>query len=72
MIERSGFARRQGYFERSPDDENEYCSGFEEGYKSVAGDFAATPACPDAPATPAGSMDFREGLKDGMEAAKQG
>ncbi|MNN95995.1 hypothetical protein D3C81_2148970 [compost metagenome] len=36
-------------------DQDEYCSGFEEGYKSVAGDAAATPACPAAPATPAGS-----------------
>ena len=50
-------------------DQNEYCSGFEEGYKSVAGDAAATPACPAAPATPAGSTDFREGLRDGIEAA---
>jgi hypothetical protein len=50
-------------------DQDEYCSGFEEGYKSIAGDAAATPACPASPATPAGSTDFREGLKDGMTAA---
>lgn len=50
-------------------EQDEYCAGFEEGYKSVAGDAAATPACPAAPATPAGSTDVREGLKDGMKAA---
>jgi len=39
-------------------EQNEYCAGFDEGYKSVAGDAAATPACPAAPATPDGSTDF--------------
>ncbi|GAB55014.1 hypothetical protein GPUN_0882 [Glaciecola punicea ACAM 611] len=47
----------------------EFCSGFEEGYKSIKGDMVIVPICPVAPVTPIGSTDFREGLKAGMRAA---
>ena len=44
-------------------------AGFEEGYKSVAGDMVLVPLCPLAPLTPLGSTPYREGLKAGMRAA---
>ncbi len=50
-------------------DRDEFCSGFEEGFKSVKGDMAMVPMCPLAPITPVGSTPFREGLKAGMRAA---
>ncbi|MDG1437716.1 MAG: hypothetical protein P8P98_01975 [Emcibacteraceae bacterium] len=49
----------------------EFCAGFEEGYKSIKGNFAAVPACPAKPAKPAGSTDFREGIKAGIKRAQR-
>lgn len=50
-------------------DQEEFCIGFEEGYKTIKGDMVLVPLCPLAPLTPLGSTPFREGLKAGMEAA---
>ena len=47
----------------------EYCRGFEEGWKPLSG--GITPICPIEPITPIGSTPFREGVKDGMQAAKR-
>ena len=49
--------------------QNEFCAGFNEGYKSVKGDMVIVPICPIAPITPIGSTDFREGIKAGISAA---
>jgi hypothetical protein len=49
--------------------QNEFCAGFEEGYKTIKGDMVLVPLCPLAPLTPLGSTDYREGLKAGMRAA---
>lgn len=49
--------------------QDEFCAGFEEGYKSIKGDMAIVPICPIAPITPIGSTDFREGIKAGIRAA---
>lgn len=53
-------------------DQEDFCRGFEEGYKSVKGDMVILPVCPVAPITPVGSTPFREGLKAGVEAARRG
>lgn len=50
--------------------QDEFCAGFEEGYKSVKGSMVIVPICPIAPITPIGSTDFREGLKAGIRAAQ--
>ena len=50
-------------------DQDEFCAGFEEGYKTVKGDMVIVPICPIAPITPIGSTDFREGIKAGIRAA---
>jgi hypothetical protein len=50
--------------------QEEFCAGFEEGYKSIKGAMAMVPACPMAPMTPMGSTDFREGIKAGIRAAQ--
>jgi len=50
--------------------QDEFCSGFEEGYKAVKGDISLVRLCPLAPLTPLGSTDYREGLKAGMAAAR--
>ncbi|MFD9897355.1 hypothetical protein [Mesorhizobium sp. NPDC059025] len=42
-------------------DQSEFCSGFEEGFKSVKGDMAMVPMCPIAPITPIGSTPFEKG-----------
>ena len=49
----------------------EFCDGFEEGFKTVKGEYAAPPACPAEPATPATSTPFREGIKAGIKAANR-
>lgn len=51
-------------------DQDEFCAGFEEGYKTIKGDMVLVPLCPLAPLTPLGSTPFREGLKAGMAAAQ--
>lgn len=50
-------------------DQDEFCVGFEEGYKAIKGEMVLVPLCPLAPLTPLGSTPFREGLKAGMAAA---
>ncbi len=50
--------------------QDEFCAGFEEGYKSIKGDMVLVPLCPLAPLTPLGSTDFREGIKAGIRAAQ--
>lgn len=57
-----------GYLLAGRDD---FCAGFEEGYKSIKGDFVLVPLCPFAPLTPLGSTDFREGIKAGIRAANR-
>lgn len=47
-----------------------FCTGFEEGYKTVKGDMVIVPICPIEPITPINSTPFREGIKAGMEAAQ--
>jgi len=49
--------------------QDEFCAGFEEGYKTVKGDMVIVPICPIAPITPIDSTDFREGIKAGIKAA---
>lgn len=51
--------------------QEEFCDGFEEGYKSIKGDMALVPICPIAPITPINSTDFREGIKAGIRAAQR-
>jgi len=53
-------------------DQDDFCAGFEEGYKSIKGEMVVVPVCPVAPVTPIGSTDFREGIKAGMRAARRG
>lgn len=50
-------------------DRQQFCAGFEEGYKTGKGELVVVPVCPVAPVTPVGSTDFREGLKAGISAA---
>jgi hypothetical protein len=59
-----------GFAQPSHADQNEFCAGFEEGYKTVKGDMVIVPICPIAPITPIGSTDFREGIKAGIRAAQ--
>ena len=49
---------------------SDFCKGFEEGYRSVAGNLAMLPMCPMEPMTPMGSTPFREGIKAGIKQAK--
>jgi len=51
--------------------QDQFCAGFEEGYKSIKGDMVLVPLCPLAPLTPLGSTDFREGIKAGIRAAQR-
>ena len=51
-------------------DRDEFCAGFEEGYKTVKGNMVIVPICPIAPITPIGSTPYREGLKAGMAVAQ--
>ncbi|MER8967727.1 hypothetical protein NKI25_18730 [Mesorhizobium sp. M0808] len=53
----------------SPALADEFCDGFEEGYKTIKGDVAFVPFCPFEPFTPYGSTPFREGIKAGIAAA---
>lgn len=50
-------------------DQEEFCAGFEEGYKMIKGDMVIVPICPIEPITPIGSTSFREGIKAGIKAA---
>ena len=49
--------------------QDEFCAGFEEGFRSIKGSMAMLPLCPLAPLTPLGSTAFREGIKAGIRAA---
>jgi hypothetical protein len=51
--------------------QDDFCRGFEEGYKTIKGDMVLVPLCPLAPVTPLGSTDYREGIKAGMKAAQR-
>jgi hypothetical protein len=50
----------------------EFCAGFEEGYRSIKGSMVMLPMCPMEPMTPMGSTPFREGIKAGIAAALRG
>jgi hypothetical protein len=50
---------------------DDFCAGFEEGYKLLKGDMALVPLCPLEPLTPLGSTPFREGIKAGIRAARE-
>lgn len=49
--------------------QDEFCAGFEEGFRSIKGNMAILPICPIAPITPIGSTPFREGIKAGIAVA---
>lgn len=51
--------------------QDEFCAGFAEGFKSIKGDMVIVPICPIAPITPIGSTPFREGIKAGIAAASR-
>lgn len=51
-------------------DQEEFCAGFEMGYKTVKGNNVIVPICPIPPITPIGSTPYQEGLKAGMKAAR--
>lgn len=53
-------------------DQEEFCDGFTEGYKTIKGDMVLVPLCPLAPLTPLGSTPYREGIKAGIRAARGG
>lgn len=50
-------------------DRNQFCSGFEEGYRSIKGSLAIVPLCPLMPIIPIGSTTYREGLLAGQRSA---
>lgn len=52
-------------------DQDKFCAGFEEGFKSVKGNFSTPPVCPAAPPTPPNSTPFREGIKAGIAAGNK-
>lgn len=49
--------------------QEQYCAGFEEGYRMKAGDYVYLPYCPAAPFISYGTTYYREGLKRGMAQA---
>lgn len=49
----------------------DFCAGFDEGYKLMKGDMVLVPLCPLEPLTPLGSTPFREGIKAGIRAASE-
>lgn len=55
----------------SPALADEFCNGFEEGYKTIKGDMVLVPLCPLEPLTPLGSNSYREGIKAGIAAASR-
>ena len=60
-----------GQMRNSSINENDFCAGFREGYKTIKGDFVIIPICPIAPITPIGSTPYREGIKAGIRAASR-
>ena len=51
--------------------ESQFCEGFAIGYKTIKGDMTLVPLCPLEPLAPLGSTPFQEGLKAGMQAARE-
>lgn len=51
--------------------QEEFCAGFSEGFKTIAGNMVLVPLCPLAPLTPLGSTPYREGIEAGIAAAQQ-
>jgi len=51
--------------------QQQFCAGFQEGFKSVRGGLAVVPPCPPARPTPANSTVFREGINAGIQRANQ-
>ena len=47
-----------------------YNAGYTEGYKTIYGSNSLTPLAPLAPLAPITSTDFREGIKQGIQDAK--
>lgn len=45
---------------------DEFCDGFEEGYKTIQGEMVLVPLCPLEPLAPLGSNSYREGIKPGL------
>lgn len=50
--------------------QQDFCAGFEQGFKAIKGNMVILPICPIAPITPIGSTDFQEGIKAGIRAAQ--
>ena len=55
----------------SRNDQRDFCRGFALGWKTVKGDLSIVPICPIAPITPIGSTPYREGIKAGVEKARE-
>jgi hypothetical protein len=49
---------------------DDFCNGFEMGWKTVKGDLSIVPICPIEPITPLGSTPYREGIKAGIAKAR--
>ena len=64
---KSGGRNTGGALPRSSrSEQDDFCDGFSEGWKTVKGDGSIVPICPIAPITPIGSTAYREGLKAGI------
>ncbi len=56
----------------SASNRDEFCDGFEVGYKTAKGNnMVIVPICPIPAITPLGSSDYQEGIKAGMRAASR-
>lgn len=51
--------------------QDQFCAGYNEGYKAIKGNNAYVGYCPYGGYTPYGSTAYREGLKRGMAAASK-
>ena len=51
--------------------QTEFCNGFAEGYRSIRGDAAVLPSCPQERSTPHWSNSFREGVKAGIQVGRR-
>lgn len=69
--QKSGGRNSGGALSRtSRSEQDDFCDGFSEGWKTVKGDRSIVPICPIAPITPIGSTAYREGLKSGIARAR--
>jgi len=50
---------------------DEFCDGFEEGYRMVKGSNVILPICPIEPITPIRSTSYREGIRAGIRRARR-